>query len=119
MSMKITSSQYKKLAIRCHKYNAKQTIIDGIKFPSKKEANFYQTLKIRKANKEISGFHRQVIFDLPGGIKYLCDFMIIYYQSMTKDSCIEYIDVKGRDTPISKLKRKQVLDLYGVKITIV
>ena len=112
--MQITTAQYKKLATKCHKYNAKQTIIDGIKFPSKKEAEWYTKLKFLKKDEHLKYFLRQVPFHLPGNVKYLTDFMTVYF-----DGSIEFIDVKGRDTPMSKLKRKQVLDLYGVEIKLV
>ena len=31
---------------RTNKYNNKKTVVDGVKFDSKKEANFYQNLKL-------------------------------------------------------------------------
>lgn len=100
--------------IRKHKFNAKKTIVDGIIFPSKLEASYYGFLKAQKNMKAISYFLRQIAFQLPGNTKYLCDFMIV-----NLDGSIEYIDVKGRDTPMSILKIKQVEDLYPVKITII
>ena|ERR1700722_19227856 len=114
----MTIAQYKQFdklkKPKKHKYNAKQTIIDGIKFPSKKEAEYYKDLKIQKQNGNIEYFLRQVPFHLPGNIKYLCDFMIV-------DVCnrIHFIDVKGRDTPMSKLKRKQCEQIYGIEIEVV
>src|ERR1044072_3582420 len=114
--MQITSAQYKKLATKCHKYNAKQTIVDGIKFPSKKEAEYYTKLKFSKQQGQLLYFLRQVPFHLPGNVKYLADFMVVYHDPHYHFDTIEYIDVKGKDTPMSKLKRKQVKDLYGVEI---
>lgn len=102
-----------------HKYNAKQTIIDGIKFPSKKEADYYRKLKIQQSKGEIARFHRQVIFDLPGSIKYLCDFMIIYHDPNYHFDNVEYVDVKGYMTPVSKLKIKQCEEIYNIEIKIV
>lgn len=102
-------------ARRPNKYNAKKTYVDGICFDSKKEAKYYQELKVREIIGEVSHFHRQVVFDLPGGTKYRCDFMVIL-----ASGDIEYIDVKGathtkayRDFVRNK---KQVEALYPVII---
>lgn len=112
----ITISEYKKICNPAKsKYNSKITIIDGIRFHSKKEAEYYSKLKLYEKEGHIHRIHRQVIFDLPGPSKYLCDFMIIYFEP----KMIDYIDCKGYDTPLSKLKRKQVKDLYGIEIKII
>lgn len=96
------------------KYSAQITTVDGIKFSSKLEAAFYRKLKIMKEHGDIKYFLRQVPFHLPGGVKYVVDFMII-----TENNQIRYIDVKGFDTPMSKAKRKIVEDLYPINIEIV
>ena len=114
--MQITSNQYKAILNKNkpNKYNAKKTIVDGIKFPSKKEAEYYSFLKTSKENGIVKLFLRQTPFHLPGNVKYLLDFLVFY-----NDGRILFIDVKGKDTPISNLKRKQVTDLYGIEINLV
>lgn len=96
-----------------HKYFAKPTNVDGIRFSSKLEASYYSKLKMLRNAGEIVFFLRQVPFDLPG-CKYLADFQIFW-----RSGDVSFIDVKGIDTPVSKLKRKQVEDLYPVKIQVV
>ena len=59
-------------------------------------------------------FLRQVPFDLPGGVKYRADFMIFW-----ADGSVTVEDVKGYDTPQSRLKRRQGEVLYPVKIELV
>ena len=103
-----------KKMVKAHKYNAKKTIVDGITFPSKLEASYYTLLKSKKTIGTISYFLRQVPFSLPGNTKYLVDFMVVYL-----DGTIEYIDVKGKSTPMATLKIKQVEALYPVEIKIV
>ena len=49
-----------------HKYKAKQTEVDSIKFPSKLEAGYYLKLKLRKQAGDIKYFLRQVPLHLPG-----------------------------------------------------
>jgi len=97
-----------------HKYRAKRTTVDGFNFDSKKEAAYYGKLNLLKRSGEISFFLRQVPFHLPGNVTYRLDFMEFH-----KDGSIKYVDVKGMDTPVSKLKRKQVEALYPIKIDIV
>ncbi len=90
------------------KYRAVPTVVDGIRFDSKAEAEYYRRLKLHNIQ-----FIRQPSFDLPGGVKYRADF---FRFSTYGSDPIEVIDVKGKDTAISKLKRKQVEELYGIKI---
>jgi len=97
-----------------HKYGAKKVECDDKKFDSKLESRYYRKLKILKAAGNIVFFLRQVPFDLPGGVKYRADFMEFW-----KDGTVRVVDCKGFDTPASKLKRKQVEDIYPVKIEIV
>lgn len=97
-----------------HKYNAKQTECDGIKFGSKKEARYYLDLKLRIAAKEVIFFLRQVPFDLPGNTKYFVDF-----QEFRSDGTIHFIDVKGITTDMFIMKKKQVEALYPVEIEVV
>lgn len=63
---------------------------------------------------ELLFYIRQPSFDLPGGVKYRADFMEFWI-----DGEVKIIDVKGVDTPQSKMKRKQVEALYPITIHIV
>lgn len=94
-----------------HKFHAKPTELDGIKFPSKKEANFYQKLKLLQKSGEVLFFLRQVPFHLPGQIKYLCDFVVF-----NSDGNVSFIDCKGMKTPTYIMKKKQVESLYPITI---
>jgi hypothetical protein len=123
--IKVTADQYK--AILCtnltqkakfSKYKAIPTKVDGIRFHSKKEAEYYKKLKDQQSKGEIARFHRQVVFDLPGGIKYLCDFEVIKKDPYGFE-WIEYVDVKGYMTQVAKIKIKQVEDIYGIEIKLI
>lgn len=113
---RISPEQLKSLTSkrRPNKFGAKPVIHDGWRFASIKEGSYYLTLKMRKRMGEVSYFLCQVPFRLPGKIKYIADFMVVY-----PDNRIEFIDVKGLDTRISIMKRSQVEELYGVEIKIV
>src|SRR5690349_17788312 len=97
-----------------HKFNAVKTEVDGIKFSSKLEAKVYHRLKMEQAIGKVLFFHRQVPIDLPGKTRYFCDFQVFY-----ADGSVEYLDAKGVETPIFKLKAKQVEALYPFKIKLV
>lgn len=85
----------------------------GILFASQAEAEYYRYLIQMKIVNEITWFIRQTPFHLPGRVKYIADFLVV-----KKDGSIEVIDVKGKDTAMSKLKRKQVEEIYGIKINV-
>lgn len=102
------------MAVTKHKFNAKRTEIDNIKFDSKKEAQYYSTLKLQQRAGEVIFFLRQVPFHLPGNTKYVCDFQVFY-----SDGTVKFVDVKGVETAMFKLKKKQVEELYPIQIDIV
>lgn len=99
---------------RSGKYNAKKVVVDGIRFDSKKEAKYYEELKLRKAAGEVEYFLLQVPFHLPGGVVYKCDF-----QEFLSDGSVRYVDTKGFETAEFKIKKKQVEALYPVTIEII
>lgn len=96
-----------------HKYHARPTKIDGVRYDSKKEARYAGQLRILQKNGDILFFLRQVPFHLSGKTTYRCDFMEFW-----ANGDIKFVDIKGYDTPISKLKRRQVEDTYPIKIEV-
>lgn len=99
---------------RKNKYNAQLTEYNGITYHSKAEANRASELDLLIKAEQVRFYIRQAPFDLPGNIKYLVDFIIFW-----SNGDVTFEDVKGLMTPTSKLKIKQVEDLYGIKITLV
>lgn len=103
-----------------NKFHAKVAEAEGIKFHSKKEARQFRELQARQHNGEIKFFLMQVPFLLPGiadngkRTRHYLDFMAI-----RNDGQIEYIEVKGRDLALGKLKRRMVEELYNIKIQVV
>jgi hypothetical protein len=94
-----------------HKFHAVQTECDGIKFSSKKEARYYQALKLRVAAGQVVFFLRQVPIHLPGGVKMVVDF-----QEFLADGTVRFVDTKGVETESFKAKRRIVEALYPFKI---
>lgn len=97
-----------------HKFGAKQVEHDGIKFSSKLEGRYYEQLKMRQKSGDVLFFLRQCPIHLPGNTKYVVDF--IEYHS---DGTCHFVDVKGLETEIFRLKKRQVEDLYPIEIEIV
>lgn len=56
---------------------------------------------------------RQIPFDLPGSASHRIDFMAV------TDKGNIFIEAKGRDLALGKLKRKQVEELYNITIHVV
>lgn len=86
-----------------HKYGAVKTQRNGVTFSSKAEARYYDKLCLLQKAGEIVGFLRQPGFDCGGGVRYYADFQIFW-----SNGNVTFVDVKGRDTPLSIAKRKIV-----------
>ena len=84
-----------------NKYRNIKTEVDGHKFDSKAEARRYNELKLLAAADEILGFGLQPSFTLPGGIRYMPDFIVC-----DKNGIVWVEDVKGMETQAFKLKQK-------------
>jgi hypothetical protein len=100
------------------KYGAKKTVIDGIKFDSKVEAQYYSHFLKEKQAGLIKSFELQpefVIFDgftdrdgkKHRSIKYRADFLLVY-----PDGSMDVVDVKGVKTPVYQMKKKMFLQRY-------
>lgn len=100
-------------AKRGSKYGAKSTEVDGIRFDSKAEARYYGKLKAQVAAGELAYFLRQVSIYLPGKTRYVVDFMEVFH-----DGRIRYVDVKGVQTQMFRLKKRQVEALYPITIEV-
>ena len=101
---------------RENKYGAFKTEVDGIVFDSRKEARYYQELKLLQKGKVVDRFERQVAFVLQEAFRhksckrkvlaivYLADFVVHYCDGHT-----EVVDVKGFRTKDYVLKKKLLL----------
>lgn len=96
------------------KYGNQVTYVDGIRFDSKREAAYYQQLTLRKAAGEVSYFLRQVSLHLPGGTRYVVDFLVFF----TDGRAPEYVDVKGRETKEFRIKKREIEHHYPLRIVL-
>lgn len=100
------------------KYHNRKTIVDGITFDSKAEAERYQELVLLQKSGVISNLQLQPTFELIPTFKkngktyrktvYKADFS--YFDHDVERTIIE--DVKGVKTPVYKLKKKLFEYLY-------
>lgn len=93
------------------KYKSVQTIVDGIRFPSKKEARYYSELLLRIKAGEVEYFLRQVPLHLPGGVTMRIDFLEFW-----TDGSVHYVDTKGYATRAWLDKKKIAEALYPICI---
>jgi hypothetical protein len=108
------------------KFNNVKSEIDGYKFDSKKESEFYISLKLKKQAGLIKDFNMQVKYDIIVNhihiANYFLDFLVI-----NNDDTIEYIDIKGKDSKTNKfiktgvfsLKKRLVEAIYNIKISMI
>ena len=115
------------------KYHNKKITIDGITFDSKKEANRWYELCLLERAGRIQHLERQKVFELiptqreilpeldrygnhkigrviERPVKYIADF--VYYEN--GKMVVE--DVKGLRTDVYTIKRKLMLQKYGIRI---
>ena len=98
------------------KYKAVKTIVDGMKFDSKKEAKRYQELKLLEQSNEIKELQLQVPFILIDKseygrvIKYIADFVYIRDGKKVVEDC------KGFRTDVYRLKKRLFEEKYKTEI---
>lgn len=102
------------VARRGHKYGAKATVVDGIRFDSKLEARHYQRLVAGQKAGQVRMFLRQVPLHLPGGTKLVVDFLVF-----REDGTVTFEDAKGMETDAFKIKRREVEQHYDIELTLI
>lgn len=106
-----------RLRARRNKYGAIPTVLDGIRFASRREADRYVHLRLLERAGHITQLQLQPVFELhaPGGVrvaKYVADFA--YRDLRTLRLVIE--DVKGVQTAIFRLKAKWMKAEHGIDV---
>ena len=106
------------------KYHSRKTVIDGITFMSKKEANRFQELLLLEKAGEIEDLRRQVKYVLVPSqkddrgkliereVSYMADF--VYFDCRASEYVVE--DTKGFKTKDYIIKRKLMLFVHGIRI---
>lgn len=88
-----------------NKFRSIKTVYKGEKYHSKKEAEYAKKLDLLKKAKKIQGWDRQlpipIIVNGEKICKYIMDFVVT-----KNDGKVQYIEVKGYETQVWKLKWK-------------
>ena len=107
-------AEYQARQPKRNKYRAQPTVIDEIRFASKREATRYQDLKVMEQLGLISGLELQpaypIIVDRMKVCTYKADFRYI------ENGALVVEDAKGMKTPVYRLKKKLMKALYGIEI---
>jgi len=100
-----------------NKFNARKTVVDGIRFDSKKESDRYLKLKMLEKYGQIEGLEWQVDYPIivngKNCGKYIADFR---YKKQGKE-IIEDVKSEATRTSTYRLKKKLVEAIYGIIIT--
>lgn len=97
------------------KYGNTRVEVDGKKFDSIHEADVYRGLMMRVRAGELKCVCCQVPFDLPGGIKYIADFVTIDHEMRIEG----VYDAKSAATKKNRVyinKKKQMRACWGIEI---
>lgn len=116
--------------MRGHKYGAKATTVDNIRFASKAEAKRYGELKMLEKAKQITALRLQPRFELfvdnggypdndQGRAIVLGDYVADFAYKLTPASDTIYEDVKGYDVPLQKWKRRHAEAQYGITVVLI
>jgi hypothetical protein len=100
------------------KYKNIKTVINGITFDSKKEAEYYGILRLKEKARLIERFEMQVRYNIVVNSQkigfYKADFV-----TYKNGKVLEVIDVKSEMTkklPVYRLKKKMIKAIYGFDI---
>lgn len=126
MTASITAEQYKAMGKR-GKYGARKTVVDGITFDSAREARRWGELSALRLAHKIECVSRQHVYEIAPSVhiegekrkrpavRYRADF--VYLDLSTMKWVVE--DVKGFDTPVSRLKRHLVKSVLGIDVRVI
>lgn len=105
-----------------NKYRAVPTVVDGIRFASKKEARRYRELKLLHRSGKVSNLRTQVSFPIIINGEKVCTYIadFVYGQVPPARPAWDFQtvveDVKGVKTSTYRLKAKLMKAVHGIKI---
>ncbi len=108
-----------------NKYRNVKTVVDGIKFDSKREAARYQELKLLQKAKKITDLKLQpkypIMVNEGYGLIKVCDYVADFFYIVIDHpdapfSVVEDVKSKPTMTPIYRLKKKLMKAIYNLDI---
>ncbi len=98
--------------IKQSKYGNVKKIYNNRSYMSKKEAAYAQELDLRIKAHDIKSWKPQVKIDLQSNGYHICNYYIDF-EITHNDDLIEFVEVKGFETEVWRLKWKLLESLYG------
>lgn len=113
--------------VKPSKYRNVKTVVDGIVFDSKREANYWHELKLLEKARDITALQRQVSFPLlapdltngtenPSGLYSQVALYVSDFTFMDAEGVRHVVDAKGKRTAMYILKAKWMRLQYGIEI---
>ncbi len=96
--------------IKAHKLKAKRIVVNNIKFPSFSEGLRYSKLAYLEFKKVISDLKLQTKYPMPREGKPFCNYIDDFNFLYQNKRIVE--DVKGKETPVFRLKAKMFKFYY-------
>lgn len=103
-----------------NKFGAKRAVVDGKKFDSTKEANYYGTLKLRMKCGEITKIDTHKVYKLDVNGVHICDYEADFVITLP-DGTVQVIDVKGAATenlPVFRMKKALMYAIHDILVII-
>ncbi|RVL60383.1 MULTISPECIES: DUF1064 domain-containing protein [Sinorhizobium] len=104
---------------RPSKYRNKKTTVDGIKFDSKREAQFYSSLKQLERAGQVYEVELQKPYALTVNGQLVCTYKadFAFYGAIQKRNRV--VDVKGVATKDFVIKKKLMRAVFGIDVEVV
>lgn len=99
-----------------HKFRNVPTVVDGVRFDSKREARRWGELQLMERANLIADLKRQVPFALDVNGHHVCKYVADFTYLEGSGAGLTVEDVKGVQTPEFKLKSKLMKAVHGVEI---
>ncbi|MDX0548552.1 DUF1064 domain-containing protein [Sinorhizobium medicae] len=107
------------LTERPSKYRNKKTTVDGVKFDSKREAEFYSSLKQLERAGQVYEVELQKPYALTVNGQLVCTYKadFAFYDAIQKRNRV--VDIKGVATSDFNIKRKLMRAIYGIDVEVI
>lgn len=102
--------------MRRSKYAAVPTVVDGVRFASKREAQRYFELKMRLLAREITDLELQPKFPVEVRGKKVCTYIADFQYRENGVLVVEDVKSPATKTPVYRLKKKLCEALYGIVV---
>ena len=104
---------------RPSKYHNKKTTVDGIKFDSKREAQFYSSLKQLERAGQVSQIELQKRYPLAVNGHAVCSYFADFAFHDAIQDRYRVVDIKGVVTKDFSIKRKLMRAIHGIEVEVI